>query len=280
MRIVKILAITMLVMFVASDAFAERRAGLGGKFAARHMTAAQGSLTVIAGPDSAQLLGGSDGGISYLSLGIDCPEPVAGVEIDCPDDPMNFNIGAAYGITPELEAGLLLPLQLSPETDLTMVPVFATYAKDMGNFDIGGRLTVNVPIAEGMDFSLAAGVPVLFRFNGKMRLDTGLFLPVTFADETVIGLNVPVRFGMNFTPKVFAGLETGVRKTSLDGENDLFLPLGFFGGYTMLAGGRVIDIGLSMTWDGFMALDAPEGADAMNTDLMRINAGANVQMQF
>lgn len=277
MRLAQVLTVSVLTLAMAASASAERRPGLGGKYAARNMTAAQGSLTILAGPTDTQTFGsGGSAGISYNNL----PEIDLGAfggEISF--DYTMLTLGAAYGITPELEAGLLLPLLVSgPEgADLiNTLPVFATYAMDMGNFDIGGRLTANVPLND-QDFGLGIGVPMLFRFGGNSRLDTGIFVPLTFGDETGKALNIPVRFTQSVTPKIFVGLETGLMLPDIKTDNGS-IPFGIHAGYTLLAGGNVIDVAAQLMFPTMISL--AEGAENPVTDVMQINAGANVQLKF
>lgn len=57
MRLAQVLTVSVLTLAMTAEVAAERRPGLGGKYAARNMTAAQGSLTLLAGPTSSQALG-------------------------------------------------------------------------------------------------------------------------------------------------------------------------------------------------------------------------------
>ena len=302
MRTLKILVVMTLVLLVGSDAFAQRRAGLGGKYSARYMTAAKGSIFIIAGPKSSQALGtGGDAGLQFTHIepSLDLPDGIDAPDIDYPTS-MDFNFGAAYGITPNIEAGLFLPLHLTtlglPEgaednkDAISVIPLFVSYGKVVGgNTDIGARVTANIPICDGCNFGLTPGIPVNMR-TGNGRLEAGLFLPLNFPEEIEgvdgsgdmqIGLNIPVRYSMSFTPNLFAGLETGFKKGDLsNGENDLAIPLGLFGGYTVLAGGSVIDIVGEFTWDQFLQLDAPEGLNALQASTWRFGIGANIQMSL
>jgi len=290
MRLAQVLTVSVLTLAMTAEVYAERRPGLGGKYAARNMTAAQGSLSVLAGPTSAQALG-TGGMFAAGGPGFTYNRFVLGddnFELDLSTG--FFTLGAAYGITPELEAGLMIPLLIiqpeGGEADaLQTLPVFVTYAMDMGNFDVGVRVTANIPIEEDRKFSTTIGFPALFRFGGNSRVDTGLFLPLTpggklndDGEEAMrIDLNIPVRFTQSVTPKIFVGLETGLTLIDLDTDMGA-IPLSFHGGYTLLAGGNVIDIAASFGFPGFISL--AEEADNPGTDLMQIAIGTNVQMKF
>lgn len=282
MRLAQVLTVSVLTLAMTADASAERREGLGGKYAARNMTAAQGSLTLLAGPTSTQALG-TFSPLASTGPGFTYNRAVFGegdFELDLSTG--FLNVGAAYGITPELEAGVMLPLLLiqpeGGESDLiSSIPVFATYAMDLGNFDAGVRLTASVPISEGLDFGLNVGVPFLFRFGGNSRLDTGLFFPLNFGDELGKALVVPVRFTQSVTPKIFVGAETGLVLPEFETDAGA-IPFGIHAGYTLLAGGNVVDIALQLMFPGFVSL--AEGAENPGTDLMAISFGSNVQMKF
>lgn len=282
MRIAQIVTVALLTLCMVSTASAERRAGLGGKYTARNMTAAQGSLLVIGGPKTTQTLGavGADGGITYTKYPTIDLGPLGG-EINL--DTVQLTVGAAYGITPELEAGLLLPVLLSAGDaedfdKLSSIPLFATYAVDMGNFDVGGRVTLNLPVADSAQMGVTPGIPALFRF-GNSRLDTGIFIPLVFPDEGDMQktLSIPVRFSQSVTPKIFLGVETGLILPDIKTDNGA-VPLSIFGGYTLLAGGNVIDLGASVGFPSFFSL--AEGAENPITDIMQISVGANAQVAF
>jgi len=280
MRIAQILTVGALSLAMVSTASAERRPGLGGKYAARNITAAQGSLLVIAGPTTTQQLGstGFGGpGITYTSFPDIDLGPLGTIEVD---PFITAGIGAAYGITPELEAGVFLPLLLSgPEGSDTLgsASIFATYAMDMGKFDVGGRVTANIGIADGVDNGVTIGIPFLTKVGMNGRLDAGVFVPLTFGDETGKSLNIPIRYGHSITPKIFLGAETGLYLPDIK-TDFATIPFSVFGGYTLLAGGNVVDLGLSFGLPGFISL--AEGAENPGTDIMQISVGTNVQMAF
>ncbi len=280
MRIAQVLTVGALSLAMVSTASAERRPGLGGKYAARNITAAQGSLLVIAGPDSTQMLGTGgqfgnvDGGVNILKL-----KDV--------DSFIDFNFGAAYGVTPELEVGLVLPLALvtpdGVERDtVSGVQLFATYAKDMGKFDVGGRIAANISTVDGGYHGVTLGIPFLTKVGMNGRVDAGVFIPLVFGEDAAgdseIGkaLNIPIRYGHSITPKIFIGVETGLYLPDIKTDNGR-VPFSIFGGYTLLAGGNVVDLGLSVGLPLAIYL-GDNGPDA--TDVMQVAFGTNVQMAF
>ncbi len=290
MRIAQVLTVGALSLAMVSTASAERRPGLGGKYAARNMTAAQGSLLIIAGPTTTQLLGGgvgplgTDGGFGYATR----PDIDLGPLGTLEQDPIvTAGIGAAYGITPELEVGLVLPLLLSGGGDgadtLNTAHVFATYAKDMGKFDVGVRVTGNIAIVDGLDNGVTIGIPFLTKVGMNGRLDAGVFVPLNFGEDPATGdseigkaLNIPIRYGHSITPKIFLGVETGLYLPEIKTDAGR-VPFSIFGGYTLLAGGNVVDLGLSFGLPSAIYLgDNGPGA----TDTIQLQVGTNVQMAF
>lgn len=278
MRIAQVLTVGALSLAMVSTASAERRPGLGGKYAARNITAAQGSLLVIAGPSSTQLLGAGGAGLIYTNF---ADQEVLGQTFSI-DAQIDAGFGAAYGITPELEIGAILPLAISNDDafgdrDTLQNPsVFATYAKDMGRFDVGGRVAVTIPVVENSDLGLTLGIPFLTKVGMNGRLDAGVFIPLVFGDETGKALNIPVRYGHSITPKIFLGAETGLYLPDIDTDLGT-IPFSIFGGYTLLAGGNVVDLGLSFGLPYAISL-GDNGPDA--TDIMQFQIGTNVQMAF
>lgn len=282
MRLAQVLTVSILTLAMTAEVAAERRPGLGGKYAARNMTAAQGSLTLLAGPTSSQALGavstpfgGGTPGFNFVSL-------------DGGEESLTFTnagIGAAYGITPELEVGLLLPLALTTpepfERDLiSTLPVFATYGMDLGNFDAGVRVAAYIPIGENVDFGLNLGVPFLFRFGGNSRVDAGIFVPLIFGEEeTGKALNVPIRFSQSVTPKIFVGVETGLQLPDFKTDAGA-IPFYIHGGYTLLAGGNVVDLGLQVGLPYAVSLAEEAAGQPSGADVLDIQVGTNVQMKF
>lgn len=277
-----LMALSLCALAVSSTAVAQTKTDdqETTKYAGRHMTTRAGQLNILAGPANSQFFGLGDGGTSGLSYtkfaDVDMG-PLGTQEID----PFVFaNLGVAYGITNELEAGLLLPLLLSSPVEeadvISTLPLFATYAVKLDQLDVGGRVMVSVPISEGTDLGVSVGVPVNYRM-GDMRLETGLFVPLTLGDETGKALNVPVRFAYNLRANVFLGAQTGLELPDFEADMGA-IPLSVFGGYSMRTGSQIVDVGLSVGYPRFISL--MEGAENPGTDIMNIATGVNVQMGF
>lgn len=296
MRTLKAFVVLAVILGFSATAYAER--GLGGIYTKRHLTVAPSSLKILAGPNAAQTVGvPATPGFTFLN-----PEPTfdpdPGVDFDI-DSVLSLNIGAVYGITDSIEAGAIFaPLQLSgPEGDDDLfrnIPVWITYGMDMGNFDVGFKLTTIIPILEGAKIGFVPGVPFLFRGSG-FRIDSGIFVPIKLVDgvdpdtfeettETIIDLNIPVRAAFQINPNIYAGIATGLNLANLSAPEGVdsvtSVPLGVFAGYTLLAGGRVIDLGLSFDFPQALLLSGPEGLSTTQFSWYSFTAGGNVALKF
>lgn len=252
-----------------------RLPGLEGKVTTRYMTIARNSLMVIAGPLSSPMFGQrvsshvTEGGFGYAHPRLE--GSAAGAS---PDSSLAFMGGVAFGLFETLEAGaLFLPLQLAPSFNYGDVPVYITYARRLGAFDIGARLTTYMP-TDSQAFRLNPGVPVSWH-SENVRIDTALYLPIDFAAATVVGINIPVRISWNIKPKIFVGLETALFDPAFSQAHDTVVPLGAFAGYTMVAGSKLIDIGSFFMWDSFMKLNPASGINTFQPSNYRVLLGLN-----
>lgn len=293
MRVLKVLVVFVVMTAFTASAFAER--GLGGIYTKRSLTQAPSSLKILAGPTAPQLNGSSvvlpnagpkfDAGFSFYNPDLALDEGDNPFERDAQ---LSLNLGAVYGITDGLEVGsMFAPLLLSGDKDADLyrdIPVWVTYGMDLGDFDLGVRVTALIPILKESDFALVPGVPFLYRGSG-FRIDSGVFLPINFGEnDTLISLSIPVKAAFQLTPNIFAGLSTGVSILGLSGpegqDAQTTVPLGIFAGYTMLAGGRVIDFALSFDFDNALWLTAEEGVSTTQFSDFRLAVGGNVAIKF
>ncbi len=95
--------------------------------------------------------------------------------------------------------------------------------------------------AEGQNvsyFAITPGVPFRIHIPGFLRVDTGLYLPISFDSSTSFSLDIPAQafFALG---DAFVGPVTGIRFNAPGGgvDSSVDIPLGIAGGYTL--GGRV-----------------------------------------
>ncbi len=146
------------------------------------------------------------------------------------DDSQFLNPGVTYGFGTDVEAGLVLPLSISPETDLEDPRIHALYQFERGQVDVGVFGSLRLGLFDA--WLLTGGVPVFFHWNDNLRLDSGGFLQMSFGDGQAVGLVIPLQLAFQVSPDVFLGPETGFILGDLSGANSVAVPAGAFVGYT------------------------------------------------
>jgi len=117
---------------------------------------------------------------------------------------------------------------------LALGAVAANYTAIKGAFDDSTQLAgQNVSY-----FAITPGVPFRIHIPGFLRVDTGLYLPLSFDASTSFSLDIPAQafFALG---DAFVGPVTGIRFNAPGGgiDSSVDIPLGIAGGYTL--GGRV-----------------------------------------
>jgi hypothetical protein len=122
---------------------------------------------------------------------------------------------------------------------------------DLKVFAIGLESRFVVPLANNTDFSVAPGLPMVIRIPSVMRIDTGVFVPIAFTDQTQYTISIPVAVWFQ-VEDFFFGPMSGVRfnrvmTTTIDATGatthgtttSTDVPAGIGGGYTL---GKMFDI--------------------------------------
>jgi hypothetical protein len=183
---------------------------------------------------------------------------------------IGLGLGGAYAISDDLEVSATLPLSLSPDFDLGDPQLGATYRFVKGSTELGARVAVNLPV-QG-DFGLNAGLPVLLRLGGKLRLDTGAFLGLAFADSTVTTLSVPASFAFQLMPDLALNATTGLVLPDLDPDKGA-LPLAVGAFYTLAKGSTpYVDVGATFALPAFLGF----GGGGVNTDLWSLTVSGRL----
>jgi hypothetical protein len=140
-------------------------------------------------------------------------------------DPIISEPGASNFANPEIRvSGTLFDLhvlQMALETRL-IIPTDST--------QIDGQ---NVS-----SFAITPGVPFRIHIPGFLRIDTGLYLPLSFDANTSYSLDIPAQAFFELGD-AFAGPVTGIRFNAPGGgvDSTTDIPLGIAAGYTL--GGRI-----------------------------------------
>jgi hypothetical protein len=139
-----------------------------------------------------------------------------------------LNVGAAIGVTENLDVGVLaVPLQLTPHTLYRDPLLYGTYRLTTGELEAGVFVAVDLPVNDSLD--LTGGIPLILHVGNNVRVDLAALLHVRFGNNSPLDLMLPFELAFNVVPRVFLGPETGIMINDFD---RVFVPLGFFVGYT------------------------------------------------
>ncbi len=232
-----------------------------------------------------------------FGLGIghyDAPQPPTGV---------GLNVEGAVAVTDHLELGLRMGFRLGDDGRATTADrygrlfdrqTFGTYSDTVADpeFRIRGALVHGdvvelalegrafLPIEQGSYFGAMFGMPLMFHLGHRVRLDTGIFVPVLFEPRTRTYLSAPLDVWIQATPRLWLGPMTGVVVHNNDvevigpagavvrtGPGGTDVSLGFGLGYSIT---RYLDFKAMFL---FPAINRAEGARAFGT-------GAGIQIRI
>lgn len=155
-------------------------------------------------------------------------------------DQQFVNPGVSYGIGSDVELGLVLPIQISPNGSLRDPRAHVTFQFHDGEVEAAVFGVIQVGLWGGTE--VTTGVPIYWHASRTMRLDTGGYLKLGFSDASKIGLVLPAQLPIQISPEFFAGPEAIFEIGDLS-EPGAGLNLGGFLGYTIEASeGSVVDL--------------------------------------
>jgi hypothetical protein len=171
---------------------------------------------------------------------------VSGVDRNASGFGLNFD--AVVGLRRTVDLGVRFGLRFGDEASVARADYYGragdreTYLalgfKSVANPELRGRFRVLdkesfalavegrflVPLNNGATVML--GAPIQLRTGTSMRIDTGMFVPLTFAEaKTYVSVSVPVRAWYQISESFFAGPLTGLRINSVKGR-EIDVPLG------------------------------------------------------
>ena len=82
-----------------------------------------------------------------------------------------------------------------------------------------------LPIEDYSRFGIMVGLPLLLHL-GRVRLDTGLYIPIIFRERTEVDVSVPVDLWIQASQRFWIGPMSGVRIYNPDSRTDVSLGLG------------------------------------------------------
>jgi hypothetical protein len=190
-----------------------------------------------------------------------------------PDAIVALGFGAAFGVTDDLQVdALLLPFTISPEANFGDPELGATLRFLRSTVEMGARVSISLPVQTESDFGIDLGLPVLVHVGAHGRLDTGFFVGMVFANDTVIAERIPIAYTHDLTESLFVGLDTGVGVEKADFDT-LTVPLGLHVGYTIpSATGPMLEIGGRFAWPWFLLPGASDSK--VNADIYELGVVA------
>jgi hypothetical protein len=109
---------------------------------------------------------------------------------------------------------------------------------DYDGLAIGLETRFVVPLAEGTHFTVSPGLPLRIHVPGKVRIDTGVFMPFRYTEDAQWSLSVPVQVYFEMG-RSFFGPMIGLRMrrvVSDDTRNLVDIPAGLGAGWTLFRG--------------------------------------------
>ena len=153
-------------------------------------------------------------------------------------------LSAGYGVTDDFEIdATILPMTFAPAVQYGDPSLSGTYrffnqpAVEIGAF-LGITALTHNDNQRGY-VTVTPGIPVLLRLGQSLRVDSGLFVPITFGGNSSVLLAaiVPVRATYQITDPLYLGANTGIGIADFSHPGDtIYAPLGMFGGYAISLG--------------------------------------------
>ncbi len=172
------------------------------------------------------------------------------------DDPQYINPGVSYGVGSDVEVGLVWPIQIAPDGDVRDPRAHVTF--QFLNGQVEAAVFGLVQVGLWGETAITTGVPLYWHVSRDVRLDTGAYLRLGFADASRIGLILPAQLPIQITPEFFAGPEFIFSVGNL-GDAGAGFDVGGFFGYTLEASeASIVDL-----YARLRALDVPGGVPAV-----------------
>jgi hypothetical protein len=180
-----------------------------------------------------------------------------------------LGLGLAVGVADAVElGGLLLPLRLTPGSDVDDLEMYGRFQFLDGDFEMGGQVTLQVPTMT--DTGLGLGFPMSIHVGRRLRIDTGAELELLFSNPTVTSLDAPLAFTWDVGRSGFMGLRTGLYLWDMDA---MIVPAGFHGG-VVVANGH-LDVSGWFMWPSFFHSQRNE---ALRLETFELGFGLNARI--
>ena len=195
-----------------------------------------------------------------LILPLGLLDPYVGPFVDRPPGGdklrMGASFGALWGFWPEMH----VDVQIGPNYLTSRAPPGMSRVTVTGRFvksrplDVGASVMAVFDPNTRHDFLsyIQPGLPAIVRPNERLRVDTGVFVPLYPIGERRIGLRVPFNVYVQVTDRYHVGATSVLVVSDLQGPRTTStLPFGFTGGYS--AGPELAFLAVSpyLTWTNF-----------------------------
>jgi hypothetical protein len=102
---------------------------------------------------------------------------------------------------------------------------------------VEGRIII--PVGDPGNVGLEPGLPLAFHLGDRVRLDTGVFLPIVTGQNSYVGISLPLDLWIQITDRLWLGPMTGIQDARLGGppynplyyRSNAYVSLGFGLGY-------------------------------------------------
>ncbi len=201
-----------------------------------------------------------------------------------------MNLEAALGVTEQVELGLRTGFRFGDDARILQADGYArtlwtetwgtntgvvanpefrvrwvAYSGSVAEVGLDGRLYM--PVEPNSNFGLMFGVPLAFHVADFMRIDTGVYTPIVFYNQTFSAFSFPAYFWFQASEKLWLGPMLSVRFVDPGlGNHAAHLLLGFGLGYQVAS---AVDL---KTWLLFPQVD--------NDFARQVGAGFGVQFRI
>jgi hypothetical protein len=162
---------------------------------------------------------------------------------------VGLNLEIAGGVAPGMELGLRAGIRPDDAGRATQADLYArpfdteTYGTDAARLanpelhlrwavargragELGLELAAYLPIEGGSSFGMMFALPVALHAR-RLRVDTGIYVPVIFSDPTRTIVSIPIQFWIQASPTFFLGPVLGIRFIEQAGADGQQFPFGF-----------------------------------------------------
>ena len=239
-------------------------------------TDATGAIPAVGWPPSAidrpylRGKGSITAGADFSLVRISITDPMSGISVDATLDA--FTLNGTYGITDQISAGALYSISFGlGDGDFEVVGPLTLWGGyqilHKSNLSVAATAAYSVNLDNTDDMDIVAGLGAKYLLTPKMSLFTGApfgpgpvgnHLNISLADDGPITFDVPVGFGFQATPQLYAFATTQLATLSISNSDSAFI----FADYIPLGLGALFSVNKNIDVAGnFTFGDLKNGVD-------------------